>query len=365
MPNMMLYRCPQAVAVSPARVGRVQTSALRRMASARPGGFNPLQKQRLGATKVGKLCVASSVGVVDKKAKYELLDSKIEDLRSLPPSEQAVGNLDASAEVLKVLGEMKTAEMLKKFGSEEPARRRIFPRELTSAGIQNPESIGTPSVRNDAAFLGTVVLVTSVLAVVSLAVLPQGSEIALWVPFFIGGSAFAVLAVGSVAPGLLEVFINLFSQVFPDYRERVLRHEAGHFLVAYLCGVPATGYSLSLGKEHTDLIEAKLQRRLGSRGKLSDSEVDALALVSMAGVAAEAMNYEEVTGQNADLLLLQRIINRSEEKLSQNAQIDVTRWAVCQAATLIKENQSAYEALMAAMKEKASISQCIESIESA
>ena len=26
--------------------------------------------------------------------------------------------------------------------------------------------------------------------------------------------------------------IDAFSQVFPDYRERVVRHEAGHFLVS-------------------------------------------------------------------------------------------------------------------------------------
>mmetsp|Transcript_7056 Transcript_7056/g.14229 ORF Transcript_7056/g.14229 Transcript_7056/m.14229 type:complete len:360 (-) Transcript_7056:112-1191(-) len=359
----MLHRCTyQAVATAPARVGRVHSPALQRFA--RPSGIKTVQT-KYRVSQVGRLCVASSVGVADKQAKFELLDSKIQELRSLPPSEQAVGNLDASSEVLKVLGEMKTAELLKKFGSVEAARRRIFPRELTSAGIKNPESIGTPSVRNDFAFLTSVVGVTSVLAVVSLAVLPQGSEIALWVPFLIGGVAFAVLAIGSVAPGLLEVFINFFSQVFPDYRERVAKHEAAHFLVAYLCGVPATGYSLDLGKEHTDLIEAKLQRRLSTRGKLAASEVDALALVACAGIAAEAMNYEEVTGQNADLLLLQRIINRSEEKLNQNATIDLTRWAVCQAATLLKENQPAFDALSAAMKEGASVSKCIEIIESA
>jgi hypothetical protein len=41
----------------------------------------------------------------------------------------------------------------------------------------------------------------------------------------------AVLAVGSTAPGLLQGAIDAFSQVFPDYRARVLKHEAAHFLV--------------------------------------------------------------------------------------------------------------------------------------
>ena len=42
-----------------------------------------------------------------------------------------------------------------------------------------------------------------------------------------------VLALGSTAPGLLGFAIDRFSSVFPDYRERVLGHEAAHFLVRH------------------------------------------------------------------------------------------------------------------------------------
>ena len=47
------------------------------------------------------------------------------------------------------------------------------------------------------------------------------------------------------------------------------------------------------GKAHTDFAEAKLQRRL-IEGQLEDSEIDALAVMAMAGASAEAMQYEEV-----------------------------------------------------------------------
>ena len=57
--------------------------------------------------------------------------------------------------------------------------------------------------------------------------------------------------------------------------------------------VPVTGYSLDIGKAHTDFAEAKLQQRLVER-KLSDEEINQLAVVAMAGATAEAMNYEEV-----------------------------------------------------------------------
>ena len=36
-------------------------------------------------------------------------------------------------------------------------------------------------------------------------------------------------------------------QVFPDFKERALRHEAAHFLCGYLLGIPITNYSLMIG----------------------------------------------------------------------------------------------------------------------
>jgi len=243
----------------------------------------------------------------------------------------------------------------------EPARRAVFPRELTTVGIQNQESIGVPSIRNDAAFLISVVGVTSFFAVI-FQFLP--GEWGFFMPYATAGISIVVLAIGSTAPGLLEVLINQFSKIFPDYRQRTLQHEAGHFLAAYLCGVPITGYSLDLGKEHTDLLESKLQRRiLGAKNILDEKQVDLLAVVSMAGVAAEGMNFEEVVGQNSDLMLLQRVLNKSETKLPDNTQQSITRWAVWASCNLLNDNKAAYEALCEKMRSGASVAECIEAIE--
>lgn len=290
------------------------------------------------------------------------LETALSEFKSLPPSMKADGSLEASTTVLRVLDELKAEGALSKFGSVVPTRRNVFPRELSTAGILNQESIGQPSVRNDAAFLISVVGVTSVVAVAGM-FLP--GELSFFVPYLAGGVSIAVLAIGSTAPGLLQVFIDLFSRVFPDYRERMLKHEAGHFLIAYLCGVPITAYSIDLGKEHTDLLEAKLQRRIvDPKKKLTPEEVDLLALVSMAGVAAEGMNFDDVVGQNADLMTLQRVLNKSQDKLPANTQQSITRWAVWESANLLKSEKPAYEKLMELMKKGAPVSDCIQAIES-
>ena len=50
--------------------------------------------------------------------------------------------------------------------------------------------------------------------------------------------------------------------------------------------------------QHTDFAEAKLQKRL-LLSKLATPEVDLLSVMAMAGVAAEAMEYEEVCARHA------------------------------------------------------------------
>lgn len=182
--------------------------------------------------------------------------------------------------------------------------------------------------------------------------------------YFAGGISIVVLAIGSTNPGILQFAIDQFSQVFPDYRERVVRHEAAHLLLAHLLGMPVAAYSTLLGREHTDLLEGGLERRLIA-APLEPEEVDRLALVAMAGAAAEAMAFPDVMGQNADLQDLQRIMNRSREKLGAGAQQNLTRWATFGAATLLKRYSAEYDALRAAVARGAPVEECVRAIEEA
>ena len=110
----------------------------------------------------------------------------------------------------------------------------------------------------------------------------------------------------------------------------------------------------------------------------------------------------QVIGQTQDLFDLQRILKRSETKLGNQAQQNMTRleyetqhslvwvvrqsamprqpaadtavfykatcchrWAVYQAASALRKHLAEYEALMAAMKRGAPVAECVQAIETA
>lgn len=56
-------------------------------------------------------------------------------------------------------------------------------------------------------------------------------------------------------------------------------------------------------------------------------------------------------------------LNRSEKPLSANEQQNITRWAVWQAASIIKVHKASHEALMEAMAQKKPVEECIQIIE--
>lgn len=77
----------------------------------------------------------------------------------------AVQKQEYSADILKALEAAKEAGALKKWGAAPiPERVNVFQGELKRVGVRTPGAIATPTVRNERAFLVTVVGVTSVLA---------------------------------------------------------------------------------------------------------------------------------------------------------------------------------------------------------
>lgn len=184
--------------------------------------------------------------------------------------------------------------------------------------------------------------------------------------YLMGGVSLVVLAIGSTAPGLLKVGVDTVSRLNPEYMERIVKHEAAHFLIAYLSGIPVSSYSLGLMEMHVELLEAKIEKKLvGKAGVITQEEMEALAVVAMSGVAAEAKYFEKVAGQEADLFSLQKAMNKTEPKLGAQKEQSVTRWAVYKAAKIITDNETSYDRLCQAMKEGKSVAECVRAIESA
>ncbi|SPT20550.1 unnamed protein product [Triticum aestivum] len=312
--------------------------------TANPIGLASARRQHRRGWRVAVASSSAAASGVDLKALGAAIDKK------------------DSQEARQALDQLKEVGWAKRWSSQPyMSRRTTSLRELTNLGIKNAENLAIPSVRNDAAFLFTVVGTTGFLAVLA-GQLP--GDWGFFVPYLTGSISLVVLAIGSISPGLLQVAIGSFSAVFPDYQERIARHEAAHFLVAYLTGLPILGYSLDIGKEHVNLVDDQLQKLLYS-GQLDQKEVDRLAVISMAGLAAEGLEYDKVVGQSADLFTLQRFLNRTKPPLGKAQQQNLTRWAVLMAASLLKNNKAAHDALVSAMSQKATVLECIEAIENA
>jgi len=301
-------------------------------------------------------------------AMWKQLDAEIEALRGMPPSERSRGT--AGNGVLAALQKLSDANVTNAFDAatknsmnvDTIRDMRATMQELKVAGIKDPEALGTPSTRNEATFLVASFLGTAVPATIAGYVLP--GDWGFFVPYLLGGVMIVILTIGSTSPGLLQFAIDRVNLVNPDFKERALRHEAGHFLTAYLLGVPVTGYSLAIGETHTDLLAARIGRPI-FQGRLNVDELSALSVIAMAGVAAEGLHYEDCQGQTADLVDLQQLLNRAEEPVDNQSQLNITRWATMQAAKMIRTHRREYTALMAAMSEGKDVGECIRAIEDA
>lgn len=190
-----------------------------------------------------------------------------------------------------------------------------------------------------------------------------------------------------------NLLIDLLSGQSSEYRQRILHHEAGHFLAAHLLGIPVQSYTLSAWQgikaglpglggvivepaivepvvaEPSDFAsdagtassEASGSGTPGSK-LLSAQQINRYAIVWMAGIAAETQAYGSAQGGDDDKAQLRSLwqqINRSSVE-----EVDTQlRWALLQANTLLEKQQAAYKALVAAMAKQESVAVCCEQIE--
>ncbi|NJL36679.1 MAG: ATP-dependent Zn protease [Leptolyngbyaceae cyanobacterium SM1_4_3] len=167
------------------------------------------------------------------------------------------------------------------------------------------------------------------------------------------------------------LLIDWLARFSPQHRERVIRHEAGHFLVAHLLEISITGYTLSaweafrqgqpgLGGVSFDSQELNTELE---KGILSAQLVERYCTVWMAGTAAEKLVYGNAEGGADDRQKLRILWTQLKRPLSECETKE--RWASLQARSLLEAHQPAYEKLVTAMTQAEPVSKCRELIEQA
>jgi len=165
--------------------------------------------------------------------------------------------------------------------------------------------------------------------------------------------------------------VNLLLDLFAStqQRERVLYHEAGHFLTAYFLGVPIQGYSLTAweafrlnqpGRGGVQFDTTALQRA-GSNPNQVNLMLDRFCTVWCGGMAAEILHYGNAEGGRDDRAQLQTVLTDLGYPERQRKQKE--QWATLQAKSLIERNQQAYEALVKVMRQRASVETCEQIIQ--
>lgn len=206
-----------------------------------------------------------------------------------------------------------------------------------------------------------VVLGSTLLGILSLAVLPD--NIGATFTYLFALIPIGFIAIGSTSPGIIAAAIVATrgtKEEAVDKRERICRHEAGHFLCGYLCGLPVKNYEISAD---TGVACVEFHTNSANTQGLNDDDIAALSVVAMSGSVAEIMSYEKATGGENDLLELQNCFRRSKEFIGAAKQQDMTRWGALTSYNLIKANKSQYEGLVKAFEQKKSLSECVSIIE--
>ncbi|XP_042437356.1 uncharacterized protein LOC122023360 isoform X1 [Zingiber officinale] len=173
---------------------------------------------------------------------------------------------------------------------------------------------------------------------------------------------------GGVKNLMLDTIGHISSQ---KYHNRVIQHEAGHFLIAYLLGVLPKGYTLTsweaLIKENslnvqagTAFVDFEFLEEINA-GKLSAKMLNRFSCIALAGVATEYLLFGYAEGGLADIDKLDKLLKSLG--FTQRKADSQVRWSVLNTVLLLRRHEKVRSQLAEAMALGKSVGSCIDIIE--
>ncbi len=169
-----------------------------------------------------------------------------------------------------------------------------------------------------------------------------------------------------------SIFESLIQTFNPSQKRKKIHHEAGHFLISYLCGLPVRRCVIapfeSMDFPELDSVAGTIyyDSILNSQiqdGKVDRSSINRASVVIMAGIAAEAWKYGKAEGGVMDESSLFELLTTIQPPWSIDRVKSQARWAVLQSLILLREHKDSYNALVLALERGCSMGECIEVIE--
>lgn len=173
---------------------------------------------------------------------------------------------------------------------------------------------------------------------------------------------------GGVGSLVLDTIGHTFSQ---KYHNRVIQHEAGHFLIAYLLGILPKGYTLTsleaLQKEGslniqagTAFVDFEFLEEVNS-GKVSATMLNRFSCIALAGVVTEYLLYGYAEGGLADINKLDLLLKGLG--FTQKKADSQVRWSVLNTVLILRRHKQARGKLAETMSMGKSVGACIGVIE--
>jgi len=187
--------------------------------------------------------------------------------------------------------------------------------------------------------------------------------------YLFAGIPIGILAIGSTAPGILFLPIEAFKAATANEEEkrnrglRVCKHEASHLLCAHVLGLPIQDVVVDSKGPRVVVYDEEAATQPGVL--VAAEQINALAVVAVSGLMAEADAYGKALGVQEDLKLLNTILLRCKPPMQANEQQDLTRYAALTAWTIIKKHERAYDAIVSALEQGKGVAECLRAAEEA